>query len=504
MGQSSSVPDTMRVRPHHVPRWALNDIADLLQIAAVDDAVTVTGLSLNTSAVRPGDLYIAVPGSRAHGADFVDRARHAGALAVLTDESGAQTVAGRLPALVHPRPRDVLPELAARFYGYPARDLITVGITGTQGKTTASYLAEAALGDSRCSVIGTIGTRINGIAAATELTTPEAPALQGLFAVMREEHSATCAMEVSSHALVQGRVDGIVFDVAVFLNLGRDHLDYHHSMEEYFLAKARLFSAGHARAAVINIDDEYGRRLSGMTSLPVTTFSLHDHTADWYAGDITAEPGGSRADVRGPDGLRMTLDVPLPGVFNIANAVAVLASLSRAGHDPYELAAGIARAPQIPGRLERIERGQPFAAFVDYAHKPDAVKAVLAALRPLTDGRLIIVLGAGGERDHGKRPLMGLAAADYADVVVVTDDNPRHEDPAAIRHAVMSQIADSAVRVVEVPGRRDAIEYAVGLAENADAVVIAGKGHETGQQIGDEVLPFDDRVVLADAIGTHV
>lgn len=504
MGQSSSAPDTMRVRPCHVPQWALTDIAEFLEIGPAHDEATVTGLSLDTSAVRPGDLYAAVPGSRAHGADFIDRARHAGARAVLTDERGARTVAGRLPTLVHPRPRAVLPALAAHFYHDPARELITVGITGTQGKTTASYLAEAALGESRCSVIGTIGTRINGVAAATELTTPEAPALQALFAVMREEGSGTCAMEVSSHALIQGRVDGIVFDVAVFLNLGRDHLDFHHSMEDYFLAKARLFSAGHARAAVINIDDEYGRRLTGMTTLPVTTFSLHDKTADWYAGDITAEPGGSRAGVRGPDGVDMTLNVPLPGVFNVANAVAVLASLSRAGHDPHELAAGIAQAPQIPGRLERVDRGQPFAAFVDYAHKPDAVTAVLAALRPLTEGRLIIVLGAGGERDHGKRPLMGLAAADYADVVVVTDDNPRHEDPAAIRHAVISQVADRAVQVAEVSGRRDAIAYAVGMAETADTLVVAGKGHETGQQIGDDVMPFDDRQVLAEAIEAHI
>jgi UDP-N-acetylmuramoyl-L-alanyl-D-glutamate--2,6-diaminopimelate ligase len=490
----------MRVRPRQTPRWQLSELADLVGSTASDDVI-VSGLALNTAHVVPGDVYVALPGAQAHGGAYVEQARERGATAVLTDETGAGLVAGVLPTVVVEAPRRRLAGLSAAFYGHPAEAFTTLGITGTQGKTTATYLAEAALGARVSAVVGTIGTRIGKVPAASTLTTPEAPQLQALFAVMREEAVELCAMEVSSHALVQGRVDGFVFDVAVFLNLGRDHLDFHHDLEDYFLAKAALFTPERARRAVVNVDDAHGRRLCELTPLPVTTFSTDGRPADWRAVNIRPHRLGTDLEVLGPDGLALDLSVPLPGAFNVSNALAVLAALTVVGHDPGELAAGIAASTGVPGRMERVEVGQPFTAIVDYAHKPDAVTAVLSALRPVTAGRLIIVIGAGGDRDHGKRPLMGQAAARHADVVIVTDDNPRSERAAAIRAAVMEGAAAGPGVAIEVGDRRDAIAQAVAMAHLGDTVVVAGKGHERGQEIDGVVHPFDDHQVLVELIG---
>lgn len=488
----------MRVRPRETPRWTLLELAAELGSTVVDDVV-VTGIALNTGQVQPGDLYAALPGANAHGASYAGVARENGAVAVLTDAEGAALVAD-LPVIVVDEPRKHVAELSATFYGHPTEAFTTLGVTGTQGKTTSTYLAEAALGDRACAVVGTIGTRIRKIPAASALTTPEAPQLQALFAVMREEQVEVCAMEVSSHALVQGRVDGFAFDVAVFLNLGRDHLDFHRDLEDYFLAKASLFTPQHARHAVVNIDDSYGRRLRELTPLPVTTFSTDGNPADWRAVNIRPHRLGTDLEVLGPDGLAIDLAVPLPGVFNVSNALAVIAALVTAGHDPAELAAGIGASTGVPGRMERVDLGQSFTAIVDYAHKPDAVTAVLSALRAVTAGRLIVVIGAGGDRDHGKRPLMGEAAARHADIVIVTDDNPRTENPAAIRAAVMEGAAAGPGVAIEVDGRREAIAQAVAMAHLGDTLVVAGKGHERGQEIGGVVHPFDDREVLVELI----
>lgn len=490
----------MRVRPRQTPRWQLVEVAELVGGTVTGDAV-VTGLALNTAHLLPGDLYVALPGANAHGAGFVQQALERGATGVLTDPPGAETIGDVLPTVVVAEPRRRVAALSAAFYGHPAESFTTLGITGTQGKTTATYLAEAALGDRVSAVVGTIGTRVGTVPAASTLTTPEAPQLQALFAVMREEGVDLCAMEVSSHALVQGRVDGFVFDVAVFLNLGRDHLDFHHDLEEYFLAKASLFTADHARHAVINVDDAHGRRLRALTTLPVTTFSTDGNPADWRAVNIRPHRLGTDLEVLGPDGLAIDLAVPLPGVFNVSNALAVIAALATAGHDPAELAAGIAASRGVPGRMERVEAGQSFTAIVDYAHKPDAVTAVLSALRPVTAGRLIVVIGAGGDRDHGKRPLMGQAAATHADVVIVTDDNPRSERAGSIRAAVMEGAAAGPGVAIEIGDRRDAIAHAVAMAHLGDTVVVAGKGHERGQEIDGVVHPFDDRAVLVELVG---
>ena len=490
----------MRVRPEHQPHHTVGEVAAQVGAAADDDTV-LTGVSLNTAHVEPGDLYAALPGTRSHGADHVDAALEAGAVAILTDPDGAAKLDGiDVPTLVVPEPRSQIAALSAWFHGHPAEAFTTIGVTGTQGKTTTTYLAEAALGQHRSAVVGTIGTRIAGVPASSVLTTPEAPALQALFAVMREESVEACVMEVSSHAMVQGRVDGFVFDVAVFLNLGRDHLDFHRDLDEYFLAKAALFTPEHARHGVINVDDAHARRLIDLTPLPVTTFSSEGRPADWRGVNIRPHRLGTDLEVLGPAGEEIELSVPLPGVFNVSNALAVVAALTTAGFDPAELAAGIAASPGVPGRMERIEAGQEFTAIVDYAHKPDAVTAVLTALRPVTPGRLIIVLGAGGDRDHGKRPLMGEAAAQHADLVVVTDDNPRSEKPAAIRADVLSGASAGPGVAIEVAGRRDAIAHAVALAHRGDTVVVAGKGHEQGQEVDGVVHPFDDRTVMRELI----
>ncbi len=474
----------------------------------------VTGLTLSSLRTAPGDLYAALPGARAHGITWAPDAVAAGAVAVLTDPAGARAAADRpdglpddLPLLVTADPRGLLGRLAALVHDHPAAALRLVGVTGTQGKTTTTRLLEAALQASghRAGAVGTVGTRVDGVEVPTALTTPEAPDLHALFAVMRERGVTDCAMEVSSHALVLGRVDGVVFDVAVFLNLGRDHLDFHADVEEYFAAKASLFAPERARRALVSTDDEHGRRLVDLCherGLPVSTFSATGAPADWRAEDVHADPDSSRFVLRGPDGLAVTTTVPLPGAFNVANALAALAAAGEAGVDPRPLALALGATDGVPGRFEQVGGGGAGrrTVLVDYAHKPDALEAALTTLRPLTRGRLVVVVGAGGDRDRGKRPLMGETAGRLADLVVVTDDNPRSEDPAAIRAALLEGAAGAPAEVLEVAGRRPAIAAALHRTGPGDVVLVAGKGHETGQEVAGTVHPFDDRVVVRELL----
>ena len=472
--------------------------------------VMLTGVTLSSQRVLPGDLYVALAGARVHGADFAPAAVEAGAVAVLTDEAGEGLCADvGVPVLVVAEPRKVLGALAARIYGDPAEALRLVAVTGTQGKTTTTRLAEAGLQASGvpAAVVGTVGTRIDGVELRTTLTTPEAPDLHALFAVMRERGVRGCAMEVSSHALVMGRVDGVVFDLAVFTNLGRDHLDFHADVEDYFAAKAGLFTPERARAGLVNVDDDYGRRLLDAAQIPLKTFSTQGRDADWSATDLTLEPGGSTFTVGTPAGGHFVARVPLAGDFNVANALAAIASLAEVGFDPRRVAEGIASSAGVPGRLEQVDAGQEFLAVVDYAHKPDAVSAALESLRPLTKGRLVVVLGAGGERDPGKRPIMGEIAARLADVLVVTDDNPRGEEPVTIRAAIVAGAeavpAEERAEVHVEGDRRAAIRLAVSMAGAGDTVVVAGKGHETGQEVAGTVHPFDDRSVLREELSAR-
>jgi UDP-N-acetylmuramoyl-L-alanyl-D-glutamate--2,6-diaminopimelate ligase len=501
------VPELNLTRPASPPRTPLAQVlawtgATTRQGTGPTERVVVTGVSLSSQRVRPGDLYAALPGARAHGAAYTADAVAAGAVAVLTDGAGAEAAAGAgVPVLVMEDPRAELGTLAARLYGEPAKALTLMAVTGTQGKTTTTRLLEGGLTAAGvpAAVIGTVGTRIAGQDVPTALTTPEAPDLHALFAVMVEQEVTACAMEVSSHALVMGRVAGVVYDVSAFLNLGRDHLDFHRDVEDYFAAKASLFTPQRTRRGLTNVDDDHGRRLLREAAVPMATFSPSGADADWRAEDVDLSPDGSSFTVVTPTGDRIPARVPLTGSFNVANALCAIALAGEAGLDPREVAGGIARAGGVPGRLERVDAGQDFLVVVDYAHKPDAVEAALAALRPLTAGRLVLVLGAGGDRDTGKRPVMGAIGARLADVLVVTDDNPRTEDPAAIRAAVLAGAREEGglpgggAEVVEVGDRREAIRRAVAMAGPGDTVVVAGKGHETGQEIDGTVHPFDDR-----------
>ncbi|WP_078878793.1 UDP-N-acetylmuramoyl-L-alanyl-D-glutamate--2,6-diaminopimelate ligase [Streptomyces sp. NRRL B-24720] len=494
-------------RPDRLRPTTLGELAARLGVESPGSG-EVTGITHDSRAVRPGDVYAALPGARLHGADFVTQAAGLGAAAVLTDPTGAERAAATgLPVLVTENPRGRMGELAAEIYGRPGADLLQIGITGTSGKTTTAYLIEGGFrGAGRSTgLIGTVETRIGDERIKSERTTPEATDLQALFAVMRERGVDAVAMEVSSHALVLGRVDGCVFDVAVFNNLSPEHMEFHSGMEDYFAAKAQLFTPERSRRGVVNFDDEYGRRLITGASVPVVTFSAEGHLdADWRAEDVEVGPLGSTFTVVGPKGERITARAPLPGPFNVANTLAAIVTLAVAGVDPQTAADGVAAVPGVPGRLERVDAGQPYLALVDYAHKTDAVESVLRSLRKVTEGKLHIVLGCGGDRDTTKRGPMGAAAARLADTAVLTSDNPRSEDPLAILAAMLSGAAEVPVHergeVLVDADRAAAIAAAVARARPGDTVLIAGKGHEQGQDIHGVVRPFDDRTVLRAAI----
>ncbi len=461
-----------------------------------------TGVTLDSRQVRPGDLYVALPGHRTHGARFADAAVAAGAVAVLTDADGAELSAGLgVPVLAVADPRAAMAAIAADVYGRPGDRLGLFGVTGTNGKTSTVFLLDAALTalGHRVATIGTVGFRVAGRpwdAARSTITTPEAPDLQALLAAMAEDAVDAVAMEVSSHALALHRVDGLTFAAAGFTMFGSDHLDFHLTEEAYFEAKTRLFQGGHARVAVVNTADPWGRRLAGLVTAegrtPLVTTLAPD--ADYRV--LAAEPlpgGGSGVRLAHPGGVT-DFTVSMLGDFNVANAVTALALVGASGGDVDAAASGLADA-QVPGRMQRVELGEGAPhVVVDFAHTPQAVAAALGALPP--NGRRIAVLGAGGDRDPGKRGPMGLAAAQASAVVVVTDDNPRGEDPATIRAAVLAGARRGAAEVIEGGDRRSAIAAALRLAGPGDWVAVLGKGHETGQDVGGVVTSFDDVEVV--------
>jgi UDP-N-acetylmuramoyl-L-alanyl-D-glutamate--2,6-diaminopimelate ligase len=426
-----------------------------------------------------------------------------GAVAVLTDAAGIAQIGTDVgvPVLIHPDPRSVLGEVAATVYGRPSDRLRVIGVTGTSGKTTTTYLVEAGLRSAErvAGLIGTVGVRVDGRDQPSVLTTPEAPDLQALLAVMVEQGVDTVVMEVSSHALTLGRVDGVHFAVGGFTNLSRDHLDFHPTMEDYFDAKARLFdpqSPTHADISVICTDDDAGRAMARLANHPVSV-SATGRDSDWRVENIETVEGGAQEFMAvDPAGVHHGLRIGLPGRYNVANCLLAVALLDSVGVSPEQAAPGV-RSARVPGRLEPIDRGQGFLALVDYAHKPGALRAVLETLRAQSNGRLAVVFGAGGNRDPGKREPMGRVAAELADLVVVTDDNPRDEDPAAIRAAIMAGAHGGPAQVVEIGDRRDAIDHAVAWARPGDVVLIAGKGHEAGQTSHGQTRPFDDREELA-------
>lgn len=517
------------LRPAAPPVTDLRTVAELTgarptATTVITADVQLTGIEQRSNAVLPGDLFAGLAGSHAHGARFARDAVERGAVAIFTDPAGAELIGEiGVPVLVHDAPRSVLGELSSALYGDPSRTLRIVGITGTSGKTTTSYLVEAGLAAAglRTALIGTIETRIGGVRVPSALTTPEAPQLHAMFAVMVEQGVQAVVMEVSSHALALGRVDGVNFAVGAFTNLSQDHLDFHADFEDYFAAKRRLFvpdgsAVVPAPTAVLCIDDEWGVRLAGdvtvsamTTGRPklVTVATRPGVQADWVSGSAAPGAGGTQSFTASGPGVNLDVRLRLPGAYNIANGLLALAVCAAAGADTATAATALGEV-DVPGRMQRVDRGQDFLAVVDYAHKPAAIESVVATLRALLaeqgGGRLAVVVGAGGDRDAGKRPLMGAAGARGADLLVITDDNPRSEEPAAIRAAVRTgaeQVpADERGQVREVGDRAEAITAAVDWARPGDVVLIAGKGHETGQEISGVKYPFDDREVLAAAL----
>ncbi|MBA8823414.1 UDP-N-acetylmuramoyl-L-alanyl-D-glutamate--2,6-diaminopimelate ligase [Saccharopolyspora lacisalsi] len=472
--------------------------------------VHVSGATLRAQHVREGDLFAALPGTRVHGADFAAEALDAGATAVLTDAAGTERASlaghpaildGSVPMLVHDDPRGVLGEASSHIYGHPSRRLTILGVTGTSGKTTTTYMLDSALRAAgfRTGLVGTVETRIAGQRLDSAFTTPEAPDLQALLAVMVEHGVDHVPMEVSSHALALGRVSGVRFAVGAFTNLSQDHLDFHRDFDDYFAAKAMLFD-GRSEREVVCVDTSWGDRLVGPDTVTVSTVG----EAAWTVSDVVAYASGEqRFTAGGPDGVTLDIRLRLPGPFNVANALLAAGSLYAAGVEPAAIERGLADV-DVPGRMERVALGQDFTAVVDYSHKPGAVAAVLDAARAQVAGRVIVVLGCGGDRDVAKRPLMGAEAARRSDLLVVTDDNPRSEEPAEIRATMISGArevpAEQRGEVIEVGDRREAIAAAVARARDGDVVVVAGKGHETGQEVAGVVHPFSDRDELATAL----
>jgi len=525
------------IRPARpVPR-PLSGLAELLGVGRTassrvgdqNEPGRLSGVTLDSRAVRPGDLYAALPGTRTHGALYSDQAVAAGAVAILTDPDGRdQAARAGVPVFVVASPRDRLGDVSCWIYGDPSHRMTMIGVTGTAGKTTTSYLCEAGLrvGGHTTGLIGGVEIKIGPQTSPAALTTPEAPDLQALLAVMVERGVTAAAMEVSSHSLALGRVAGTRYGVAVFTNLSQDHLDFHAGFEDYFRAKARLFTPKYSAVGVVNVADRYGRRLVAEATVPIVTFCADPASgayprADWRAADVRCGADGSTFRVIGPGGVEADASVTLPGEFNVANALAAIVALVEGGVDLADAVDGVAGCPGVPGRLAKVAlssgkdgrssvtgmwSGLP-DAFVDYSHKPGAVEAVLTALRPVTSGELIVVLGCGGDRDRGKRPLMGAAAARLADVAILTSDNPRSEDPLAILAEMLAGVlgvpqGDRARLIIE-PDRAAAIDLAISLAGKGDVVLVAGKGHETGQYVGGAVLPFDDTEVLTNALARH-
>jgi UDP-N-acetylmuramoyl-L-alanyl-D-glutamate--2,6-diaminopimelate ligase len=478
-------------------------IADVPPI--LDESVAnldIVGIALSSDGVEPGFAFAALPGHHRHGAEFLDEACRRGAVAVITDSQGQSIIArsahSDVPIIVHDQPRPLVAHIAAILAGYPTRSVTMVGVTGTNGKTSVGALLAAALdaGDVSCGVIGTLGSTLNGDQLASgSRTTPEAPDIQAMARSMVDRGAEAIVMEVSSIALREHRVDGVVFDVAVFTGLSHDHLDYHATMEAYFAAKAELFTKERSRRGVVLIDDEWGERLARESAIPLETVSATGKAANW---NMTAVDGGwvltdgvDACDVRTPVGAD----------FVVANAAVAIVAALRVGV-PLDVAADATETARIPGRMELVGRENGIDYIVDYAHTPDAIEQVVsAAAREQAahgQGRVVVVIGAGGDRDPQKRPDMGTAAS-RADVVIVTDDNPRSENPADIRRQILEGV-QGGCEIHECDSRRDAIGLAVATARPGDVVLVLGKGHEATQEWSDGVIAFDDRQVLASFI----
>ena len=481
---------------------SLSALANYLGAQFSGDDVLFSGVTLDSRKVGPGDLFIALPGAKHHGAIFANDVIARGAVGILTDLAGVAIVESDISTIVVSDPRAVAGVIATWFYENPFTALDAVGITGTNGKTTtASLLEQIWRMDGRSTgFIGTIGISIDGQDYDASFTTPEGTDLQGIVATMRERHVRNLVMEVSSHALSLHRLNGAHFTLVGFTNLSQDHLDYHVDMERYFQAKAKLFTVEFADKAIVNIDDPYGLRLYQREDIPSISYSRSNNRADWYYQnfEILERGAGYQIAMRGTGGILIEGRLPLLGLHNLDNALLAIALAVESGVDPIAVAAIMRHLSAPVGRLEPVSAGQKFLALVDYAHTPDAVSRALATARTLTAGRVIAVLGCGGDRDRTKRPLMGNALRAGSDFAIFTSDNPRSEDPLTILSEMVG--ATPGDHEIVESDRHSAIALAVAKANAGDCVIILGKGHERGQEINGVKYPFDDRIELARVI----
>lgn len=471
------------------------------EISFHGDDVMVTGITHDSRAVVPGDIYVAVPGFTRHGIEFAEQAIAAGAVAIATDAAGCVTARELgVTAIELVDVRRDMAHLAAEVYGHPERDLHIVGVTGTNGKTTITHVMRA-IGQSHgksIGVIGTVGVFINDEVLPQSRTTPESTDLYALLSIMKQRGVEFVFMEVSSHAVVLHRVEGLVFDVALFTNLTQDHLDFHSTMAEYFAAKAQIFGPGRARHAVICVDDEWGTKLATNSAIPQVTVGAGGQWQVEVRHDSSF--AGCSFTGRSTSGDSVSAAINMLGSFNAVNGLMAALAWDQLGIALTDALESLRNLPQIPGRLELVDCGQEFLAVVDYAHTPDAVRKVLTELRAACTGTLTVVLGCGGDRDAAKRPVMGKAAAEIADVVIVTDDNPRSEEPAAIRAEVLTGARTQSAVVQEIGDRAEAIAVALESATTGDVVAVLGKGHESGQEIAGVIHPFNDRDVVCEVL----
>jgi UDP-N-acetylmuramoyl-L-alanyl-D-glutamate--2,6-diaminopimelate ligase len=458
------------------------------------DPVEVRDLAYDARTVTPGAAFFAVPGEHADGHDFAEQAVDSGASVLVVERA----VEPEVPQLVVPSTRAAMATAADVFFGEPTRKLEVAGVTGTSGKTTTAFLLHSVLeaADRNPGLLGTVESRIGGEVRSVVRTTPEAIDLQRTFREMLDAGNRSVALEASSHASVLHRLDRVRFDALVFTNLSQDHLDFHGTMDEYYAAKRRLFAGAAPPPAAVNTGNLWGRRLAeelqDVSRAPLVTYGFEDD-AEIRPEHLELSPAGATFTAAG-----IPIETRLRGRFNVENVLGVVAAAILLDVDEDDIAAGIAALHGVPGRFEAVDEGQPFSVVVDYAHKPDALDNVLRTARELADGRVIVVFGAGGDRDRQKRPLMGKVARDLADIVIVTSDNPRSEEPLAI---IQDVLQGTGMDVEIDADRRSAIARGIELAEPGDVVVIAGKGHEQGQEVDGEKLPFDDRVVAREALG---
>ncbi len=478
--------------------------AELTRFLGVDDGrenFSFNGVTSSTQYIQAGDLFVALPGARRHGAEFAAQAMKAGASGILTDPAGAELVSKEIPVVIIENPRFILGDLSAWFYNSPFRSLHAVGITGTNGKTTTASLLHQLwqLSNRESGFIGTVGISIGREDFPAHFTTPESPELQAVVASMVERNAHHLVMEVSSHSIAAKRISSTFFANVAFTNLSQDHLDFHGDMDTYFKVKAKIFTPEYAEQGFINIDSSYGKKLIEIAQIPVQTISRDLTFATWHYSSHQISSGGYDVSIRGVGGILIEGHLPLVGEHNLDNALMAIALAVESGIDPLAISMDMHKLKGPAGRLEKVDLGQKFLALVDYAHTPDAVERVLAAVREITPGRVIAVLGCGGDRDSSKRPLMGKALVLGCDFAILTSDNPRSESPGKILEQMSSEIKHGENVMVE-EDRRGAIAVAIAEATPGDTVIILGKGHEVGQEIDGIKYSFDDRIELAKAI----